>query len=87
MANITDDVQEWKLLLSPLTSFNSLLNLYKNGLTINLMKNSLYHSDYNSLHMVAYNFAKPAKYNQTDLYQDWFNNRNNQWNNGYIYVY
>jgi len=77
--NITNEVQEWKLLLSPLTSYQTLLNIYKNGLTITLMKNSLYHSDYNSLHMVLYNFQKNVKYNNKELYEDWFANRGHGW--------
>lgn len=79
MAYITDEVQEWKLLLSPLTTYSSLLNLYKNGLIINIMKNSIYHSDYNSLHFVSYNFQDNPKYNFKTIYQDWFNNRNDAW--------
>jgi len=79
MANITDDVQNWKLLLSPKTSYNSLLNAYKNGININLMKNSFYHSDYNSLHFVDYDFTQDEKYNNKELYEDWFNNRNEPW--------
>lgn len=77
--NLTSEVQEWKLLMSPLTSYNALLNLYKQGTTITLMKNTVYHSDYNSLHFVTYDFQKNPKYNTKDLYDDWFNNRNDFW--------
>lgn len=79
MNSITSDVQEWKLLMSPLTSYNDLLNLYKNGLKINVMKNSVYHSDYNSLHFVTYGFIPNAKFNHVSLYQDRFENRNEAW--------
>jgi len=79
MSSFRSEVQEWKLIMSPQTSFQSLMNLYKNGLTIRLMKKSLYHSDYNSLHFVAYDFQRAEKYNQSDIYSDWFENRNDQW--------
>lgn len=89
MANVTSDVQEWRLLLSPLTQYSTLLNLYKNGLIINIMRNSIYHSDYNSLHFVKYGFIKDPKYSYATMYQDWFNNRNEQWllNPDYIQKY
>jgi len=76
MKSIMDDIQDWKLLLSPLNSYNTLLNLYKNGLSINLMENAIYHSDNNSLHFVEYNKALPDNYNFADIYDDWFTNRN-----------
>lgn len=77
--NITADTQEWKLLLSPINSYQTLLNLYKNGLTINLMQNAIYHSNYNTLHFVKYNFTPNVKYNFKTVYEDWFNNRNDAW--------
>lgn len=77
--NIASDVQEWKLLMSPLTSYMSLLNLYKNGLTITINKNSMYHSDRNSLHFVTYGFELSNKYNFKEIYDDWFSNRNSAW--------
>lgn len=86
MKSIMDDVQEWSLLISPQTSYNQLLNLYKNGLTINVMQNSIFHSDYNSLHIVTYNFAQPDKYNFKSIYDDWFTNRNDAWSNNPQYI-
>jgi len=79
METITSDVQNWKLLLSPATPFSVLLNLYNNGLNIQLMNKSLYHSDYNSLHFVTYNYQRPQKYNHIPIYDDWFENRNEAW--------
>lgn len=79
MQSIVNDVKEWKLLFSPEMTYKSLLNLYKNGLTINIMKNSLYHSDYNTLHFVTYNFQDITKYNFKSIYDDWFENRNTAW--------
>lgn len=79
MKSIMSDVQEWSLLLSPATSYISLLNMYKNGTTINVMKNSIYHSDYNTLHFVTYNFIQNPKFNFKSIYQDWFENRNDAW--------
>ena len=84
--NITSDVQEWKLLLSPDMSFMSLLNMYKNGMSITLNKNEMYHSDYNSLHFVTYNFINVAKYNFETIYDDWFNNRNDAWSTNPNYI-
>lgn len=79
MENITGSVQEWKLLCSPLTTYMDLLNLYKNGLTVKLMKNAIYHSDYNSLHFVKYDHQMNAKYNYATIYEDWHENRNEPW--------
>lgn len=79
MKSIMDSVQEYSLLISPRTTRTQLINLYKNGLTINLMQNAIFHSDYNSLHAVEYNYQQPNKYNFKSMYQDWFQNRNNAW--------
>jgi hypothetical protein len=79
ISNISSDVQEWKLLMSPLTSYMSLLNLYKNGLTLTINKNSMYHSDRNTLHFVKYGFTLSNKYNFKEIYDDWFSNRNSAW--------
>lgn len=89
IANIASKVQEWKMLFSPSTTLQTLLNLYKNGTTINLMTNSIYHSDYNPLHGVTYNFTSNPKYQTKDLYDDWFENRNSFWalNPQYIQKY
>lgn len=86
MSNIISDVQEWKLLLSPNNLYSTLLNLYKNGLTIQLMTNSLYHSDYNTLHLVTYNFPDNPKFNFKTIYDDWFENRNSAWSNNPFYI-
>lgn len=79
MKGIMDDIQDWKLIISPLTTYNKLLNLYKNGLTINLMQNAIFHSDANSMQAVEYNYQQPAKYNFKEMYDDWFDNRNSAW--------
>jgi hypothetical protein len=78
-ASITNKVQEWSLLISPRTSYLSLLNLYKNGVTINLNIGQMYHSDYNTLHIVTYDYNLDPKYSNADLWEDLFNNRNNGW--------
>lgn len=77
--NLRSTVQEWSLLLSPLTSYTALLNLYKNGLTIRLNERQMYHSDYNTLHFVDYNFQQSPKYNFKTIYQDRFESRNEAW--------
>ena len=79
MSGIKSDVQEWRLLLSPSTSYDTLLNLYKNGLIIKIMASTIYHSDYNSLHFVAYDFQKNPIYKNYEIYEDWFSNRNDSW--------
>lgn len=89
ISSIKSSVQEWKLLFSPNTTFQTLLNLHKQGTTINLMKNAIFHSDYNSLHAVKYDFTKDNKYHTIDIYEDWFSNRNSFWllNPEYIQKY
>jgi hypothetical protein len=87
MKSIMDDVQEWELMISSQTTYNKLLNLYKNGLTINLMENAIFHSDYNSLHFVTYNYIQPNKYNFKAIYDDWFTERNGAWSNPPQYVH
>ena len=84
--HIKSDVQDWKLLFSPATTLQTLLKLFKQGTTISLMQNSIYHSDYNSLHFVAYNHTLNPKYQSKEIYDDWFENRNQFWalNPGYI---
>lgn len=79
MNSLISTQQEWKILLSPLTTYQSLLNLYKNGQVINIMEKSIYRSDYNSLHMVQYNFQQNPKYNFKTIYEDRFSGRNNGW--------
>jgi hypothetical protein len=79
METITSAVQEWDLLFSPLTPYSSLINLHKDGTTINIMVNSIFHSDYNSLHFVTYNFKDVPSYNFKTIYDDWFDNRNDAW--------
>jgi len=86
MNSLHSDVQEWKLLMSPQTTYQSLLNLYRNGLLITLNKNSMFHSDYNSLHFVKYNFELAENQNLKDIYDDWFSNRNDQWSENPLYV-
>lgn len=79
MKNIMDDVQDWELLFSPLTPYSTLLNLSRNGLTINLMENAIFHSDANSMHAVEYNYQQPNNFNFASMYSDWFDNRNSAW--------
>ena len=75
-ASVTANTQVFELLVSSLTSFNTLLLLYKRGITINIMNNTIYHSNANSLHFVKYDFDLPSKYQTPDLYDNLFENRN-----------
>lgn len=86
MLSIVDDVQDWKLLFSPKTTYSQLLNLYKTGLTINIMENAIFHSDSNMLHFVEYGKETPDKYNFKSIYDDWFNNRNSAWKSNPFYA-
>lgn len=79
MDSIASSIQEWKLLIAPATTFDTLLNLYKNGLIITLMDNAIYHSDENTLHMVTYGLADNPKYKSKSMYDDFFENRNEAW--------
>jgi len=72
-------IQEWRLLMSPMTTYTALMNLYRNGVFVKLNIGTMFHSDYNTLHMVRYNYSLPERYKVKDLYDDWFNNRNEQW--------
>jgi hypothetical protein len=78
-ANVTDEAQEWELLLSPKNSLSDIANLSKNSTTLNIMQNAVSISDYNPLHFVAYNYTKDSKYNTYQLYQEWFKDRNKRY--------
>lgn len=82
MKSIMDSTQEWSLLMSPRMTYMQLLNLYRNGLTINLMDNAIYHSDYNSLHFVTYDFTQNPAFNFMEIYDEVFNLRNSAWSQG-----
>ena len=75
-ASVSAKVQTFELLVSSLNSFGNLLNLYKKGIQIEIMANSIYHSNANSLHMVRYDYTLEEKYQTPDLYDDLFENRN-----------
>jgi hypothetical protein len=78
-ASITDEAQEWELLLSPLNSLSNIAQLSKNSTTLNIMKNAISISDYNPLQFVSYNYTPNSKYNTYQLYDDWFKDRNDRY--------
>lgn len=84
--SIVDTQQEWRLLLSTLTKYIDLLNLFRKGTTITLMRNSIYRSDKNSFHFVEYDYQLAPQYENYTIYQDWFNNRNNTWSRNPSYI-
>jgi hypothetical protein len=85
--DVTRDVQKWSLLVSAKTSLSELATLSQQGSTFTLMSNSIYHSDYNTLHFVMYNYSAPVQFDeQPELYEDWFMNRNNRWVNNPEYI-
>lgn len=74
----TQEPQEWRLLMSPKTSLSTILSLSNTGLFLEDMNKSVFISDYNPVHFVLYNYQKHAKYHHKDLYEDWFENRMEQ---------
>lgn len=86
MNSVRAGIQDWKLLISPLTTAIALANLYKNGVTINLMQNTIFHSDYNSMHGVRYNFTQSPVINTASIYDTWFNFRNDFWRDNPEYI-
>jgi hypothetical protein len=51
------------------------------------MANSIFRSDFNTLHFVKYNYTAPISIDQqAEVYEDWFENRNDRWVNNPIYV-
>jgi hypothetical protein len=84
--DITNEMQDWNLLLSVKTPLSTLLKLSSSGSTFKVMEKSIHRSDYNMLHFVEYNFTKSGKYISAELYQDWFENRNNDWRNNPFYI-
>jgi len=80
--DVSRNVQRWSLLVSTLTPLENLMNLSNPGIIFNIMGDSIYRSDYNTLHMVKYNDDTEAP----ELHEDWFKNRNEQWVNNPQYV-
>jgi hypothetical protein len=79
MNSIMSEIQTWKILLSPLTTYQQLLDINKKGLKIQLMTKSIYHSDYNSLHFVKYDYQQIAKYKHIGFRNELFYKRNDAW--------
>ena len=79
MKPATDEAQAWKLLVSGKTPFSSLLQIFGNGLPINIGPNMIRISDKNPLHFVKYNYTPPAGYHFSDIYDDWEANRYAKW--------
>jgi hypothetical protein len=77
--DVVNNYQTWNLLFAAKTPLTTILNLYRQGLTLNLMTNALYHSDYNSLHFVKYDFQLDTQYHAKEMYDDWFNERSDRW--------
>jgi len=84
--DVTNNVQTWNLLFAVKTPLATLLNLSRQGLTLNLMTNAIHHSDYNSLHFVKYNYTLDSRYHAKGIYDDWFDARNDRWTNNPLYI-
>jgi hypothetical protein len=75
MKPVSNDAQQWSLLVSSKTPLINLIKIFENGLTLNLGKNMVYFSDLNPLHFVKYNFTPSPKYHFKGIYDDWQKNR------------
>ena len=75
--DVSRDVRRWSLLISTETPLQNLLNLSNPGSIYNVMGESIYRSDYNTLHFVKYESEQDAP----EIHEDWFKNRNEQWVN------
>lgn len=84
--DVTNDLQDWSLLVSVKTPLITLLKLSTPGITFNIMNNALFRSDYNMLHFVQYDYQLDSKYSEAELYQDWFENRNQNWRDNPFYI-
>jgi hypothetical protein len=84
--NVTENLQEWQMLVSIKTPLLTLLQLSNVGQTFNVMRNAVYRNDYNTLHMVAYGFSKAPQFKNPEIFQDWFEFRNAGWLNNPVYV-
>jgi hypothetical protein len=83
--DVTNDVQEMTLLISTRTLLSSLQNLFKNGLTINVMDKQIFHSDLNTLHFITYDFQQAEKYNNKEVYNEFFERRTGRYATHPIY--
>lgn len=84
--SIVSDIQTWTLLLSSKNNISTIRNLYKKGKNIKIMKNSIFRSDYNSLHFVVYNFVKKVEFNHIQEHEDYFSERNSFFTDNPTYV-
>jgi hypothetical protein len=80
--DVTRNVQKWNLLISAKTPLSTLLKLSTSTVNIDIMGNSIYRSDYNTLHMVKYDVRVAVP----EIHDDWFENRNDRWTNNPKYV-
>jgi len=80
--DVTNNVQKWSLLVSAKTPLNTLLNLSSFVSNLSYMADTIYRSDYNTLHMVKYNHSVE----EPEIHEDWFQNRNDRWVNNPKYV-
>lgn len=73
--DVSKDEQEWSLMFHPKTSLTDIKNLSKEK-DFQIMKNGVYYSDYNTFHLVKYNFQQQSKYQNLGMYEEWFDDRN-----------
>uniref|UniRef100_UPI002616120E hypothetical protein n=1 Tax=Hydrotalea sp. TaxID=2881279 RepID=UPI002616120E len=75
-----NEVQEWKLLCSPATNIDDLINLEYTGIdNIQLMNYGTAISYLNPVKFVPLGYNQPAQYNFIHMDNDWFINRVNFW--------
>lgn len=75
----TNEAQNWKLLVSGKTPFDTLIKIFSDVVTINIGKNMIYISDKNPLHFVRYNYTIPDGCHFADIYDDWQKSRFPNW--------
>jgi hypothetical protein len=87
----SDEVQTWKLLAAPNNNLNTLLQLQSISLFILNMDAYLKILNICPVHFVKYNFTPNSKYHHKDIYDDWADERFNDflylpknYNNSYL---
>lgn len=80
--DVSNNVERWSLLVSTVTPLSNIMNLSNSGTIFINMADSVYRSDYNTLHMVRYDHESEW----AELHDDWFENRNERWSTQPDYI-
>lgn len=75
----SQEVQEWKLLISPKTPLSTLNSLSLEGFfTTDAMNNTIFVSDLNPVHFTKYGYVTPAQFHHKEIYDARFERRNDR---------